>query len=117
MLLYSFLKTMILPALEGQQTIRTFVQPHSGAHPPPDTSNLRPVKRAQRTALAQEFVWKVIPPEERQKDPTVAKGKRRVDVGVSEDISHLNKRRQNARVRKIAEASFKPRGNLPFRKS
>jgi hypothetical protein len=118
-LLYSFLKTMILPALEGQQEIETVAQPPTGAHPPPDLSNLRPIRRQQRTALQMEFVWKIIPPEERSKfgrvpaEPKTVVG---VEVGVGADTSHLNKRRQRARVKKVTEAVRKLRGELPFSK-
>lgn len=109
---------MILPALEGRHEIRTVAQPSSGLHSPPDLSNLRPVKQQRRNALAKEFVWMVIPPAERPKLGTVPEGKKVVgaEVGVVADMSHLNKRRQRARVTKVTEAVLKLKGRLPFSK-
>jgi len=114
----NFLKNMILPALQGQHEIVTVSQPRSGLHPEPDLSNLRPVKRQLRTSFGREFVWKVVPFEER---PKVAARKmeravRGAEVGAGVDISHLNKRRQNTRVWKVAEAVRQLRGGLPFTK-
>jgi hypothetical protein len=110
---------MILPALQGQNEIKTVVQAPSGVHPQPDLTNIRPMKRVRRLALSAEFVWKVVPPEERQEVQEVsARGKTPVNVGVdvSEDNSHLNKRRRQARVRKVTEAVLRLKGGLPFSK-
>jgi len=108
---------MILPALEGQQEIITVAQPRSGFHDPPDLTNLRPIKRKQRLALSQEFVWKIVPPEERNV-PKVHAGKKQVDVemGDAADTEHLNKRRHRARIRKVTEAVLKLKGGLRFTK-
>ncbi len=97
--LYSFLKNMS----------------RSGAHPDPDLTNLRPIKRTQRFASGREFVWKVVPPEERQ-IPQKPQEKKvfGTEVGVGTDISHLNKRRQRTRVSKVAEAVLQLRGQMPF---
>jgi len=110
--LYSFLKNMILPSLEGCQEIVTVRQSRSGAHPDPDLSNLRPIKRTQRFASGQEFVWKVVPPEERRHSERPKEKK--TEVGPSTDISHLNKRRQRARVGKVAKAVLQLKGQMPF---
>jgi hypothetical protein len=63
-----------------------------------------------------EFLWKVVPPEERPKVQTVPERKKRigVEVGVDADTSHLNKRRRRTRVTKVAAAVLKLRGGLPF---
>jgi len=109
---------MILPALAGQQEIKTVAQPRSGAHASPDLSNLRPIMRLRRNAIAQEFIWKVVTPEERMNDSAVAGQGKPVDDNVNHtaDISHLNKRRHNARVRNVTEAILKLKGALPFSK-
>jgi len=113
-----FLKTMVLPSLEGQNEIQTVVQPRTGTHPEPDLSNLRPVRQKQRNASNKEFVWKVIPPEERRKPqpPPQQKALIGTEVGVGLDTSHLNKRRQRARVKKVTEAVLKLKGQMPFSK-
>lgn len=103
---------MILPSLEGCQEIVTVRQPRSGAHPDPDLSNLRPIKRTQRFASGQEFVWKVVPPEERR--PPQQPKEKKTEVGAATDISHLNKRRQRARVGKVAKAILQLKGQMPF---
>jgi len=105
---------MVLPSLEGQQEIVTVAQPPSGLHEPPDLSNLRPIRRKQRLALSREFVWKIVPPEERVV-PKVHVEKKKVGVEM-DDTRHLNKRRQKARVRKVTEAILKLKGGLPFTK-
>lgn len=109
---------MILPALQGQHEIVTVSQDRSGLHPEPDLSNLRPAKRQQRTSIGKEFVWKVVPPETRPKAPAPKMERviRGAEVGAGADISHLNKRRQNTRVYKVAEAVRQLRGEMPFSK-
>ncbi len=109
---------MVLPSLEGQHEIQTVMQPRTGIHPEPDLSNLRPVRRKQRNALNNEFVWKVIPPEERRKPqpPPHQKAVIGTEVGVGLDTSHLNKRRQRARVKKVTEAVLKLKGQMLFSK-
>src|SRR5258708_36728054 len=108
---------MILPALEGQQEIMTVAQPRSGFHDPPDLTNLRPIRRKQRLALSQEFVWKIVPPEERNV-PKVHEEKKQVGVemGDAADTEHLNKRRHEARVRKVTAAALKLKVGFPFTK-
>ena len=109
---------MILPALKGQHEIVTVAQNRSGLHPEPDLSNLRPVKQLQRTALGREFVWQVVPLEQRPKAAArrMEREVRGAEVGAGADISHLNKRRRNTRVCKVAEAVRQLRGRLPFTK-
>lgn len=113
-----FLKTMILPSLEGQRELRTVMQPRSGLHPEPDLSNLRPMKRKQRNASNNEFVWHVIPPEERLERQPQPHQKEVIgtEVGVGIDVSHLNKRRQRSRVKKVTEAVIKLKGQKRFSK-
>jgi hypothetical protein len=107
---------MILPALEGQEEITIVAQNHSGFHPPPDLSNIRPIKRANRNAAGKEFVWKVLPLQEG--GPKIVGREKKVDaeVRVDEDISHLSRRRQRARVKKVTEAVLKLKGGLKFSK-
>ncbi|KAF9523277.1 hypothetical protein CPB83DRAFT_863156 [Crepidotus variabilis] len=110
-----FLKTQVLPALEGVQEIKSVNQPKSGLVPEPDLSNLRPVRREARKASANEFVWKLVPPEEVRRPKTKASTTDRVvgrEVGVGADTSHLNKRRQRARVRKVSEAVLQLKAHM-----
>jgi len=110
-------QTILFGQLEGCKEIVTVSQSLSGAHPDPDLSNLRPIRRTQRFATGREFVWKVVPPEERQ-TPQLPKEKNifGTEVGAGTDFSHLNKRRQRARVKKVAEAVLQLRGQMPFSK-
>lgn len=102
----SFLKKQVLPALQGFREINMVHQPKSGQHEEPDLSNLRPVRREMRKSSQVEFVWKVLPQKAAHTHTRLAPVDKVVgrEVGVGADTSHLNKRRQRARVRKVTEA-------------
>ncbi|KAJ3514708.1 hypothetical protein NLJ89_g2219 [Agrocybe chaxingu] len=98
-----FLKTEILPVLAGRQEIRMTHQPRTDLAPVPET----PTKgKKKKKTSHMEFVWKPIPPENRwvPKPPPPKKEVVGTEVGVGADFSHLNKRRQRARVEKVSAA-------------
>ncbi|KAF4616419.1 hypothetical protein D9613_008475 [Agrocybe pediades] len=67
-------------------------------------------KKTRLTASQVDWKWKVVPDSERLAvPPSPPKGKEVVgtEVGVGHDVSHLNKRRQEARTGKVSEAVSK----------
>lgn len=94
-----FLKEYILPHLQGNHEI-TMSYTHKAADP-----NAATTKKARLAASRHNWSWKVIPPEERPIPPAPPKAKNVVgtEVGVGEDVSHLNRRRTRARVAKVSK--------------
>jgi hypothetical protein len=118
---YRFLKTEILAELKTRKEITTVRQPKAGARLAEEAANANPnptkKERLKLAASQMEFVWKPLPPKETPPGPPVKEvfGQ---EVGVGADISHLNERRQLARVEKVSRAvdtmkaiknGFKPR--------
>ncbi|KAG5654543.1 hypothetical protein H0H81_000064 [Sphagnurus paluster] len=97
----AFMKRHILPFLECSQEIQKVRTERTAAPIAPKKG-----KQAQTdTPLATQtvWVWKHIPPSMRPR-PTVPEPPKPVygaDVGVGEDLSHLSKRRERNRRRKI----------------
>ncbi|PPQ74548.1 hypothetical protein CVT26_007940 [Gymnopilus dilepis] len=97
-----FLKEFILPALAGQKEIAMMRKPTAKTLAALEAGELP--KTTRLTASQFEWKWWVIPPEQRPKAPAPKPAKRIVglEVGVDSDTSHLNKRRQEARVGKVS---------------
>ena len=90
-----FLKTEILPSLRQSSEIKMVRQNRLAP------VEMEKVQKGRDPTI--EFVWKVVDPDE--VPPPRPKPKKEVvgmEVGVGLDYDHLNKRRQNARVGKIA---------------
>lgn len=113
----SYLKQAILPVLEGKNEVKLFRilrehvinQPHSK-----DTNTGKGKKKSQaappppETRVKHAYVWKLVD-RKRLAIQTAGRIKIKpkkpafgVEVGVGEDWSHLNKRRQRARMGKVA---------------
>jgi hypothetical protein len=90
-----FLKAEVLPILADSFEIKKVKQ-----------KRLAPVDDTEKVKKGRdpncEFVWKVVDPNEVHTPPRV-KPKKKEEVGVNLDYGHLNKRRQNTRVGKIAQ--------------
>ncbi|KAF5318879.1 hypothetical protein D9619_010724 [Psilocybe cf. subviscida] len=96
-----FLKTVILSQLEAARFIKLYRKPRVTAVQEEVIIKGKKQKIPQKSSKA-DFVWKVAGP--RPPKPTVIKRHKNTrgwDVGVGLDISHLNKRRQRARVLKV----------------
>ncbi|KAH9477719.1 hypothetical protein JR316_0009945 [Psilocybe cubensis] len=95
-----FLKEYILPFLQGMREIKMTPQPRTRPISESELTN----KKKKKRDTSIEWVWKVIPPNERMPPPGPPKQKEVVgtEVGVGLDTSHLNKRRQEARVGKVS---------------
>lgn len=95
-----FLKEYILPFLQGMREVKMMQQPRTKALPESETTK----KKKSKVDSSVEWVWKVVPPNERVAPPAPPKRKEVVgtEVGVGLDTSHLNKRRQEARVGKVS---------------
>ncbi|KAF9041252.1 hypothetical protein BJ165DRAFT_1406219 [Panaeolus papilionaceus] len=95
-----FLKTEILPYFDGRHEIKMVKQPRTGL-PPVDAT----APKKKTTSTPTEFVWKLSDPSiiPRPRPPVVKEVVGR-EVGVGLDISHLNKRRQRARVEDITRS-------------
>lgn len=110
---FRFLKKDILAALRDAKEIRTVRQRRVVPTPEEELEALaNPATKRERKALSvavNEHVWKVLPP---QQPPPAAAVKEVIgrEVGVGADISHLNKRRQRARVEKVGQAVLKMKG-------
>ena len=110
----SFLKREILDTLENFNEIRTVRQPRADAAALEELSLSNPSAptKRDRKAIASsqvEFAWKVVTP----RPPVVPPPTKEVygrEVGVGLDTSHLNKRRQRARVEKVSDAVMKMKG-------
>lgn len=76
-------------------------------------------KKLRLTASQVDWVWKAVPENERVQPPPVPKGKTVVgtEVGVGLDFSHLNKRRQDARVGKVSRAITQMKSYQEFTKA
>lgn len=90
-----FLKVEVLPALANISLIKKVKQPRS--------SPLNVKEKVKGRDNDFEFIWKVVDPNA-VPSPPQPKPKKVVgeEVGVTLDYGHLNKRRQNARVGKVA---------------
>jgi len=98
-----FLKKQILPVLEGRHEIKKVQLPrHTIAS---DVSSGATTKKGKGGAKEEKmaFYWTAVPETERpvRQAPPPAKVVVGREVGVGLDYSHLNKRRQAARVGKI----------------
>ncbi|PPQ70988.1 hypothetical protein CVT24_009942 [Panaeolus cyanescens] len=97
-----FLKTEILPYFSGRHEIKMVKQPRTGL---PLVDNAAAAGKKKATSTPTEFVWKLTDPSQIPRPPA-PKVKEVVgrEVGVGLDISHLNKRRQRARVEDITRS-------------
>lgn len=73
-------------------------------------------KKQRMADSSVAWVWKVIPPGERAEPPMPPKVKEVVgtEVGVGQDVSHLSKRRQLARVGKVSREVTKLKAYKSF---
>lgn len=97
-----FLKEYVLPHLQGQGEIEMKRMPRAlDTVVDPGTTKK---ERLAAARLLNNWAWKVIPPEERRTPPPPPKTKDIVgtEVGVGDDISHLNRRRTKARAGKVS---------------
>ncbi|KDR72612.1 hypothetical protein GALMADRAFT_252763 [Galerina marginata CBS 339.88] len=101
-----FLKEYILPFLRGANEITITQQPTAKTLTAQEADDAPKTKkqRLQLTKSQVEFVWKVVPPENRVKVSAPPPEKLVVgrEVGVGGNVSHLNKRRMLARAGKIS---------------
>ncbi|KAF9482720.1 hypothetical protein BDN70DRAFT_874741 [Pholiota conissans] len=99
-----FLKAEILASMKASSEIGTFRQPKAAARLAAEEASATTEKEKKKLAASQmEFVWKPLPPKQAPPPPQ-KKEVFGVEVGVGADYSHLNKRRQRARVEKISLA-------------
>jgi hypothetical protein len=122
----SFLKRTLLPTLEQKREFRkaritrTIEQHQSTANQPTGKAAKRKATshtgtiaaavaaaKAERTSTVDAWVWRPFSGPKRIPDNAIQWPKRKPfgeAVGMGEDWSHLNKRRQRARTRKVASA-------------
>lgn len=95
-----FLKTVILPRLEDGHFIKSYRKPRVIAVQEEDAKGKK--KTTPQKSPKADFLWKVLGPQKPQPTRTIKpKLTKGWQVGVGLDTSHLNKRRQRARVGKV----------------
>ncbi|KAF8157035.1 hypothetical protein B0H34DRAFT_711749 [Crassisporium funariophilum] len=105
-----FLKTEILPILEGLKLLKIVRQPRvvniEGEVEEPLPTGKVTQQKKKKALSDMEFLWKAIDPATLPKPPAPTPPKVVVgtEVGVGVDFSHLNKRRRRARVEKVSNA-------------